>query len=68
MGRAERKWMESYLLNLKAQGLIETAEERREPVFHIMVAKRYEDWRLAHNGHKDVESAEERESTGPAVQ
>jgi hypothetical protein len=68
MGRAERKWMERYLLNLKAQGLIETAEERREPVFHIMVAKRYEDWRLAHNGHKDVESAEERESTAPAVQ
>ncbi len=72
MGRAERKWMENYLLDLKAQGLIETAEERREPVFHIMVAKRYEDWRLAQVEHREVESraqrAEEQESTGPAVQ
>jgi hypothetical protein len=72
MGRAERKWMEKYLLDLKTQGLIETAEERREPVFHIMVAKRYEDWHLVHIEHKDVEtpaqSAAEQESTGPAVQ
>ena len=72
MGRGERKWMEKYLLNLKQQGLIETAEERREPVFHIMVAKRYEDWRLAEVEHREVESpaqsAEEQERTGPAVQ
>lgn len=72
MGRSERKWMEKYLLNLKQQGLIETAEERREPVFHIMVAKRYEDWRSAHLEQKDVEApaqtADEQENTGPAVQ
>ncbi len=72
MGRAERKWMEDYLLNLKNQGLIETAEERREPVFHIMVAKRYYDWRAARLEHADVEapaqSAEQQETTGPAVQ
>lgn len=72
MGRAERKWMEKYLLDLKAQGLVETAEERREPVFHIMVAKRYEDWHLAHIEHKHAaspaQSAEEQESAGPAVQ
>jgi hypothetical protein len=72
MGRSERKWMEKYLLNLKEQGLIETAEERREPVFHIMVAKRYDEWRLAHLEHRPAEapaqSAEEQESTGPAVQ
>ena len=72
MGRAERKWMEQYLLNLKEQGLIETAEERREPVFHIMVAKRYKDWRSAHLEQKEAappaQSAEEQESTGPAVQ
>lgn len=72
MGRAERKWMEQYLLNLKEQGLVETAEERREPVFHIMVAKRYEDWRAAHLEQKDADtpaqSADEKESTGPAVQ
>jgi hypothetical protein len=72
MGRAERKWMEKYLLDLKTQGLVETAEEHREPVFHIMVAKRYEEWRVVHIERKAVESpaqsAEERESTGPAVQ
>lgn len=71
MGRGERKWMEQYLLNLKEQGLIETAEERREPVFHIMVAKRYEDWRLVHIEHRAPEgqqSAEERETVAPAVQ
>ncbi len=71
MGRAERKWMEQYLLNLKDQGLIETAEEHREPVFHIMVAKHYEEWRLAHIERKQSdtpESAQEQESPGPAVQ
>lgn len=72
MGRGERKWMEKYLLNLKQEGLIETAEERREPVFHIMVAKRYEEWRNAHLEPKTVEAAaqsvEEQETTGPAVQ
>jgi hypothetical protein len=71
MGRGERKWMEKYLLNLKGQGLIETAEERREPVFHIMVAKQYESWRLANIEHKlpaAPQSAEEQETAGPAVQ
>jgi len=41
MGRAQRKWMEQYLMGLHERGLVETAEERRQPVFHIMVAKRY---------------------------
>ncbi len=71
MGRAERKWMEQYLLNLKEQGMVETAEERREPVFHIMVTKRYQDWRLAHIEHQQPEAperAEGQESSGPAVQ
>ena len=71
MGRSERKWMEQYLLNLKQQGLIETAEERREPVFHIMVAKRYEDWRLVHIEHRAPEgqqSADDQEIAAPAVQ
>lgn len=73
MGRGERKWMEKYLGNLKDQGLIETAEERREPVFHIMVAKRYDEWRAARLEHKDdvetpAQSVEEQETTGPAVQ
>ena len=72
MARGERKWMEKYLLNLKQQGLIETAEERREPVFHIMVAKHYEDWRVAHLEHSGTqvpaEAAAEQGNMSPAVQ
>lgn len=72
MGRKERKWTEKYLLNLKDQGLIETAEERREPVFHIMVAKRYKEWRAVNLEHKTLEqpaeSAEKQENAAPAVQ
>ena len=42
MTRAQRKWMVQYLYDLREHGLIEAAEERREPVFHVMVSQRYE--------------------------
>ena len=41
MTRNQRKWVERYLYQLRQRGLVETAEERRQPVFHIMVARRY---------------------------
>jgi hypothetical protein len=41
MTRKQRKWIEQYLYGLRERGLVETAEERRQPVFHIMVAQRY---------------------------
>jgi hypothetical protein len=41
----QHKWIEDYLFNLRSEGLIEPAEERRQPVFHIMVSERYTEWR-----------------------
>ncbi len=41
---AQHKFMEEYLRNLRDQGLIEAAEERRQKCFHVMVSDRYTDW------------------------
>jgi hypothetical protein len=43
--RKQHKFIEDYLFNLRENGLIEPAEERRQPVFHIMVSERYSGWR-----------------------
>lgn len=45
--RAQHQWMEDYLKNLRDQGLIEAAEERRQKCFHIAVSDRYTEWREA---------------------
>ncbi len=45
--RAQHKWMEDYLKNLRDQGLVEAAEERRQACFHVMVSDRYTEWREA---------------------
>lgn len=45
--RAQHQWMEDYLKNLRDQGLIEAAEERRQKCFHVMVSDRYTDWKEA---------------------
>lgn len=45
--RTQHQWMEDYLKNLRDQGLIEAAEERRQKCFHVMVSDRYTDWREA---------------------
>lgn len=47
--RTQRKWLDSYLLELRNLNLIEAAEERRQPVYHIMVSERYEGYREAQN-------------------
>jgi hypothetical protein len=39
--------MEDYLKNLRDQGLIEAAEERRQKCFHVMVSERYTEFREA---------------------
>lgn len=44
---AQHKFMEDYMKNLRDQGLIEVAEERRQKCFHVMVSDRYTDWREA---------------------
>ena len=53
MTRKQHKWVADYLAKLKTDGVIEPEEERRQPVFHVMVAQRY----LAYSGRE----------TGPAL-
>lgn len=43
--RAQHQWVEDYLKNLRDQGLVEAAEERRTLCFHVMVSDRYTEWR-----------------------
>ena len=45
MSKAQIKWMENYLMPLKAAGLVEPEEERRQWVFHIMVSDHYSETR-----------------------
>jgi hypothetical protein len=45
--RAQHQWTEDYLKNLRDQGLVEAAEERRTWCFHVMVSDRYTEWREA---------------------
>ena len=45
--RPEHAWIENYLKNLRDQGLVEAAEERRTWCFHVMVSDRYTEWREA---------------------
>ncbi len=43
--KAQHAWIEQYFLPLKTEGLIDPIEERRQPVFHVVVFDRYTDWR-----------------------
>ena len=45
MSKPQIHWMEHYLFYMKALGLVEPEEERRQWVFHIMVSGHYADWR-----------------------
>lgn len=45
MSKAQIRWMEHYLFYMKALGLVEPEEERRQWVFHIMVSGHYSEWR-----------------------
>ena len=47
LSRKQHKFIEDYLFSLRQEGLIEGAEERRQPVFHVMVSDRYTEWREA---------------------
>jgi Family of unknown function (DUF5715) len=43
--RAQHQFVQDYLLKLRENGIIEVAEERRQPVFHVMISERYSEWR-----------------------
>lgn len=45
--KPQHAWIESYLTNLRDQGLVEAAEERSTWCFHVMVSNRYTEWREA---------------------
>ena len=45
MNKRQIMWMEHYLFYMKALGLVEPEEERRQWVFHIMVSGHYSEWR-----------------------
>ena len=47
MTKTQIQWVESYLLPMKAAGLVEPEEERRQWVFHVMVSDRYSELRDA---------------------
>jgi hypothetical protein len=45
MTKAQVHFVERYLFYLRALGLVEPEEERRQWVFHVMVSERYASWR-----------------------
>jgi hypothetical protein len=45
MSKDQIHWMEHYLFYMKALGLVEPEEERRQWVFHVMVSGHYSEWR-----------------------
>ncbi len=45
--RKQRQWISQYVYQLQQAGVVEAAEERRQPVFHIMVYDGYTAWREA---------------------
>lgn len=65
MSREQVRFMERYLFYLRAIGLVEPEEERRQWVFHVMVSDRYADWRqsqtivpVQHSRPVETESAQ----------
>jgi hypothetical protein len=43
MTRKQHRWLEQYFLPLQQRGLIDPTEERRQPVFHVVVYHGYSD-------------------------
>jgi hypothetical protein len=43
--RKQHKWIEQYFLPMKDAGVIDPIEERRQPVFHVVVFEGYTDWK-----------------------
>lgn len=43
--RKEHEWINQYFLPIKTAGMIDPIEERRQPVFHVVVFEGYTDWK-----------------------
>lgn len=59
MTKQQIRFVERYLFYLKALGLVEPEEERRQWVFHVMVSERYGDWRQTQTLFPTIEHLEE---------
>src|SRR5215471_17424577 len=60
MSKAQVHFVERYLFYLRALGLVEPEEERRQWVFHVMVSDRYASWRQSQDvAHWDSRPFEE---------
>jgi hypothetical protein len=60
MSKQQIHFVERYLFYLRALGLVEPEEERRQWVFHVMVSERYASWRQTQDvAHWDSEPFEE---------
>src|SRR5215467_2108124 len=62
MSREQVQFVHRYLFYLRALGLIEPEEERRQWVFHVMVSDHYADWRTSQsivpvNAAREAETA-----------
>ncbi len=64
MSKDQIRWMEHYLFYMKALGLVEPEEERRQWVFHIMVSGHYSEWRET----QDIVPVEHPDSDKPETQ
>ena len=68
MSKDQIHWMEHYLFYMKALGLVEPEEERRQWVFHIMVSGHYSEWRQTQTivpiEHQDEEKPENEVALG----
>src|SRR5579863_1460265 len=68
MTKDQIRWMEHYLFYMKAVGLVEPEEERRQWVFHIMVSGHYSEWRQTQTivpiEHQDEEKPENEVALG----
>ncbi len=44
MTRAEQRWLRNVLSSLRSNGYLYAIEEYQQPVFHILVHRKYEDY------------------------
>jgi hypothetical protein len=57
--RKQHDWINQYFLPMRNAGMIDPIEERRQPVFHVVVFQGYTDWK---DGVQDENSGAETES------
>lgn len=54
--RKEHDWINQYFLPIRNAGMIDPIEERRQPVFHVVVFEGYTDWKDSQQGVSDSDT------------